>query len=54
MNKPDDQKLRELKELQNSFRNSISILKKTKTEFIKLFKKRLEEEKIKELKNSLQ
>lgn len=48
----DIKSMQKIKYLQDKFRNNLSILKKTKEGFLKLFKSRLEEKKIEEIKNT--
>ncbi len=51
--KEDIKNIQEIKYLQGKFRNNLSILQKTKEEFLKLFRRKLEEKKIEEIKNTL-
>lgn len=49
----DIQNIQKVKYLQDKFRNNLSILQKTKEGFLKLFRNKLEEKKIEEIKNQL-
>ncbi len=49
----DIQNIQKVKYLQDKFRNNLSILQKTKEGFLKLFRSKLEEKKIEEIKNQL-
>ncbi|MDQ5954380.1 MAG: hypothetical protein QG583_308 [Patescibacteria group bacterium] len=53
MSKDEHQKIQHLRDLQNNYRTQFSILKKAKENLLKLFRKKLEEKKIEEIKNSL-
>ncbi len=49
----DIKNIQKIKYLQDKFRNNLSILQKTKEGFLKLFRSKLEEKKIEEIKNTL-
>ncbi len=48
----DIKNIEKIKYLQDKFRNNLSILQKTKEGFLKLFRSKLEEKKIEEIKNT--
>jgi len=45
--------VKKIKYLQNKFRNDLSILQKTKDGFLRLFRSKLEEKKIEQIKGSI-
>ncbi len=49
----DIKNIEKIKYLQGKFRNNLSALQKTKDGFLKLFRSKLEEKKIEQIKNTL-
>ena len=49
----DNKDIQNIKKLQSDFRSKFSVLKKAKADFLKLFRKKLEDKKLDEIKSNL-
>jgi hypothetical protein len=51
--KNEAQKIKELKELRNAYRSKFSVIKEAKDAILKLFRKKVEEKKIEEIRQTI-